>query len=84
MKTVAQDVFTALYGAFRKLDTITGPEEPEEDAALVAIEVYRERMKKAQLEVQGVLDAGAKILDRYVENRVKKVIAKMKYDGELK
>lgn len=84
MKTAAQDVFTTLYEAFRKLETITGPEEPEEDAAPAALEVYQARMRKAQLDVQAVLDDGAKVLDRYVENRVKKIIAKMKYDGELK
>lgn len=83
MKTLGQDVFTALYDAFRRLDKIKGPDEPETDAAPQAFDVFKERVSAAQKEVETILDEGAKLLDRYVENRVKKVIAKMKYDGEL-
>lgn len=84
MKTVAQDVFTALYECFRKLDAIKAPETPEEDAAPQAVDFYNERVKKAQQDVEAVLEEGAKVLDRYVENRIRKSIARMKYDGELK
>jgi hypothetical protein len=83
MKTIGQDVFTALYEAFRKLDKLKGPDEPEQDAAPQAFDVYSERVLASQKEVETILDDGAKMLDRYVENRVKKIIAKMKYDGEL-
>lgn len=84
MKTNAQDVFTALYEVFHKLDKLKGPEEPDLTANRIEIEVYKERLRAAQKEVEDVLLEGSKLLDKYVDGRVKKVIAKMKYDGELK
>lgn len=84
MRTTAQDVFTALYEAFHKLDTIKAPEPPEVNAAPAALEVYKERLDAADKEVQNVLDEGSKLLERFVDSRIKKMIAKMIYDGELK
>jgi len=84
MKITAQDIFIALYDAFHKLEKMTGPEEPELTATNAAIETYNDRVKQAQKEVEVVVAEGATILDKYVDGRIKKIIAKMKYDGELK
>lgn len=84
MKTNAKDVFVALYELFHKLDTIKPPDEPNlEEASKVEIEVYEERLAQANAQVASFLDEGAKLLDRYVDNRIKKVIAKMQYDGDI-
>lgn len=84
MKLTAKDIFTALYEAFDKLDKLEPPEEPELTADRVEIEVYQERLAKAQREVENTLEEGAKLLDKYVDSRVKRMILKMKENGELK
>lgn len=84
MKLTAKDVFTTLYSAFDKLDRLVPPEEPDLTASKIEIEVYQERVVKAQKEVENTLDEGAKLLDRYIDSRIKRMILKMKYDGELK
>lgn len=82
--TTAKDVFTVLYEAFDKLDKIKPPEEPELTASRIEVEVYEERVINTRKEVEKTLDDGAKLLDKYIDGRIKKLIAKMKYDGELK
>lgn len=84
MKSTAKDVFTALYEAFHKLGTIKPPDEPDLTASKAELEVYQERLAKAHEDVAKVLDEGAKLLDRYVDGRIRGAIAKMKYGGELK
>lgn len=84
MKITAQDVFTVLYEAFHKLEIIQGPDEPGLDSDEIELEVYKERIVMAQKEVEVILLQGSQLLERYIDNRIKKIITKMKYDGELK
>ena len=84
MKITAQDVFTALYETFYKLQIIQGPEELDSSADKIEIEVYEARLAAAQKDVENTLLQGAQLLDKYVDGRIKKIITKMKYDGELK
>ncbi len=83
MKITSQDVFTALYEAFHKLEMIKGPDEPELDDKIQA-DIYKVRMDAAQKEVENILIQGSQMLERYVDGRIKRLIAKMKYEGELK
>ena len=84
MKTTAKDFFTTLYEAFHKLDKIQPPENPELTASRVEVEVYEKRCIEVQKEIEDTLEVGAKLLDKYVDRRILKLIAKMKYDGDLK
>jgi len=83
MKSSAKDVFATLYEAFHKLDTIKPPDEPDLTASRVEIEVYEERLAKAHADVAKILEDGAKLLDRYVDGRIRKIIEKKIYDGDL-
>lgn len=83
MKTNAKDVFFALYESFHRLDAIKAPKEPEPTASNVEVAVYEERLAQANEEVAKILEEGAKLLDRYVDNRIKKIVDKMKYDGDF-
>lgn len=85
MKIIAQDIVTILYETFHKLEMISGPVEPDFLVAdKIEIDVYEARLVDAQNEVENILLEGSQLLDRYVDSRIKKIIAKMKYGGELK
>ncbi len=83
MKIIAQDVFTALYDAFKKLDAID-VEKPELTAARAEIEAYHNSVANAQTEVEQTLKAGSELLDKYVDSRIKTMIQRMIRNGDIK
>jgi len=84
MKITAQDVFTALYEAFRKLQTISPLEQPELTASKVEVQAYNESLVTAQTEVEKTLKEGSELFDKYVDGRVRAMIQKMIRNGDLK
>lgn len=85
MKVTSQDIITILYETFHKLEAISGPDEPDFLAAdKVAIDVYDARLAIAQKEIEEILLNGSQLFNKYIDGRIKKMILKMKYDGELK
>lgn len=84
MKITPTDVFLAFYETFRKLEQINPGDEPELVASNVEVEIYKEKVAKAEKEVEKTLEEGSQLLEKYVDNRIKKIINRMKESGTLK
>lgn len=84
MKVTPADVFLAFNEIFRKLEQINPGEEPELEATNIEVEIYKARVVKAEKEIEKTLEEGSQILEKYVDNRIKKIINRMKENGALK
>ena len=71
MKITAKDIFTGFYEAFTYLQGID-PSDRAED------------IETAKVEVEKILNDNSATLEKYVDMRVKRMVLKMKENGDIK